>query len=213
MAILDLNKLPDIDNIKGILKYDPFDEFSELKNLGEISERIYGCALFNGGGTDDKYPHYLEKAYLRAALNEFVSISEMLKKHPPCIVIDKTDYPLFHFFKELRVTNFHIKTFMPNNIKGTAKIVNRTTGKTTLKDLIDIVNFIIEDCNLKLFSDNENYKRHYATEEFKKTVEWVEQNQRIWGINHIIEAALKQYCQLINVTLTNKAVHLSPSQA
>ena len=117
---LDLNKLPEISYTRGLLQYYPFQEFPELKNLEEVSERIYGCGLFNAAKTDEKYPYFSEKAHIRAALNEFVSISEMLKKDFPNITIDKTDIPLLHFFKELRVTNFHLKTFSPSTIKGTA---------------------------------------------------------------------------------------------
>ncbi|HKR07086.1 MAG TPA: hypothetical protein VJY62_20785 [Bacteroidia bacterium] len=117
MTILDLNKLPQISNITGVLKCDPFQEFPELKDLGEISERIYGCGLFNGSKQDKKYPDFSEKAHLRAALTELVSISEMLKNQFPAITIDNTDLPLLYFFKELRVTNFHVKTFFPNKIK------------------------------------------------------------------------------------------------
>ena len=99
MITIDLNKLPQISNLRGLLRYDPFQEFPELEKLGDISERIYGCGYFIAGWTDEKYPHYCEKAYLRAALNEFVSINEMLKKTFFNICIDKTDFLYYTFLK------------------------------------------------------------------------------------------------------------------
>lgn len=202
MTRLDLTKLPQISDSTGFLKYDPFDEFPELKGLNEISERIYGCAHFNIAVTDVKYPTYSEKAQLRATLNEFVSISEILTKKYPDITIDKTDLPILHFLKELRVTNFHLKTFTPKIVKGKLVLVNTTTGEKNLGEF-EVEHFIIENCNLDLFSENYNYKKYYSSLEFEKTVEWVDENQKAFGITHIVEAALKQYCELIKNTVAN----------
>lgn len=202
MTKLDLNKLPEITNSTGLLKYNPFQEFPELINLGEVSERIYGCSLFNYGEKDEKYPNFSEKAHLRAALNELVSISEMLKKLHNNITIENSNLPILHFFKELRVTNFHLKTFNPTHIKGTFLVYNSTTGIIN-PNHYEAEHYIINDCNTTLFADNNNFLKHYNTQEFITTIEWVNHHQRIWGISHIIEAALRQYCLLIKNTVTN----------
>lgn len=190
MRSLDLSKFPTIPHCQGILKYEIFDDFPELTKLGDISERIYGCSLFIGGEKDNKYPFLSEKAHLRAALNEFVSISEMLKVNYPDLAIEKTDYPLFHFLKELRVTNFHLKSIIPGNSKSRAY-------SQSLDKEIEMNPFIIADCNIKLFESNTNYSKHYKASNFHETVNWVAENQIQWGINCIIEETLKQYCFLI----------------
>jgi hypothetical protein len=196
MTAINLNKLPIISNEKGWLKYDPFQEFPELKNLGEISERIYGCAHFNGGKADGIYPEFAEKAYLRASLEELVSLSEMLKRKCPEISIENTDLPILHFFKELRVTNFHLKSSNSHKITGRAVIVNSITNERNSEEF-DVNNLVIENCSIDLFTDNKNYVKYYNSAEFKETVKWVEEHQKIWGVSHIIESALKQYCEQI----------------
>lgn len=190
MRSLDLRKFPKIPHYQGILKYEIFDDFPELTKLDDISERIYGCCLFIGGEKDCKYPFFSEKAHLRAALNEFVSISEMLKVNYPNLAIEKTDYPLFHFLKELRVTNFHLKSIIPGNSKSIAY-------SQSLDKEFEMNPFIISDCNIKLFEGNTNFNKHYKTSDFSETVNWVAENQIQWGINCIIEETLKQYCMLI----------------
>ncbi|MCF8256683.1 MAG: hypothetical protein K9J06_03970 [Flavobacteriales bacterium] len=201
MAHLDLTKLPVVSNRVSLLRYNPFDEFPSLADLGEISERIYGCNKFTSGKSDEDYPTFLEKANLRAALNELVSLSEMLRAKYPNAIIDKTDLPLLHFFKELRVTNFHIKTFNYGTTEGETVLIGSdgVVGKETYPSSY----FIIADCNLNLFTDNLNYKKHYNSHEFERTVEWVATNQEIWGIAHLVEVGLRQYCELIENTIAN----------
>ncbi len=192
MMILDLNKLP--VNAISPLEYNPIVEFPELNNLGEISERIDGCAKFNRLSSSKDLS---ERAQFSATLNEFVSISERLKKDHENISIEKLDYPLFHFIKELRVTDFHLKTL--TRTESTIKITF-VSGKTSMP-LFEYRILIIDNCNIDLFRGNKNYTRHYATKEFQTTVRLVNQMQRVSGINRIIEIALRQYCELIKNTV------------
>ncbi|HKR07085.1 MAG TPA: hypothetical protein VJY62_20780 [Bacteroidia bacterium] len=71
-----------------------------------------------------------------------------------------------------------------------------TTEKINSNEF-EVENFIIDNCNIALFESNSNYSKFYKTQEFEKTIEWVDVNQRIWGISHVIEATLRQYCELI----------------
>lgn len=196
MKALDLKKLPLISDIRSILKYDPFKEFPELIDHGDVSERIYGCGIFNGGQKDKKYTFFSEKAHLRAALGEFVSISEMLKMNDPDLTIESSDIPLLHFFKELRVTNFHLRSISPNTIKDKYVMCDKSSS-TTDSEEFEIESFIISDCNISLFSQNNNYLRNYNSTEFRETIYWVAEQQKIWGITYIIELALRQYCEII----------------
>ena len=56
--------------------------------------------------------------------------------------------PLLHFFKELRVTNFHLKTFNPYKVRGKAVVVDTTTGEVN-SDVLDVEHFIIDNCNVE----------------------------------------------------------------
>ena len=201
MVNLDIDNLPIIKNQISILRKIPFDKFPKLKELGAISERIYGCWNFNSyNNVDNDLPYFKEKAYLRATLNEFVSISEILKEKYIDISIEKTNIPLLHFFKELRVTNFHIKTFVPNTIKSTVLLTNK---EEVTNENFELELFVIENCDIELFFSNFNYIKYYSSVEFEQIVNWVNKNQYIWGINYIIDFALNQYCELINKTVTN----------
>lgn len=197
MTKLDLNKLPNIENKIGVLRFDPLKEFPALKELGEISERIYGAANFNGAKPDENYPLYAEKSHFRAALSEFVSISEMVKLKSHDLRIDNLDLPLLHFFKELRVTNFHIKSFIPS-IQST----NMTWPGVNYPDdrpyEFQYKFLTIDNCDLCLFKDNNNYNNFYKNDTFHSVINWVNEKQGILGITHVFEAALKQYCKLLD---------------
>jgi hypothetical protein len=187
---IDLGKLPVILDNRSILKYNPFFEFPKLIHLGAISERIYGCNYFISDLSDEAYPTYLEKANLRASINDLVSISELYEREST-LKIDNTDIPLLHFFKELRITNFHIGTFNSTNIENSVRFLDSDI-------IVNTSHLIIQNCDIELFQNNNNYKNRYSSDEFHKTINWVNENQKKWGINLIVEEALKQYCYLIN---------------
>jgi len=196
---LDLNKFPDIETVMGLLKYDPFWEFPSLDKLGEISERIYGCAKFLWAKPDDTYLYYAECANLRAYLNEFSSLSEILKEHSlpkfRNIAIEKTDYPLFHFFKLLRNVNFHVKSITGGTTSFPAVLMNKATNEIHGEELL-ITRFIIADCNLTLLETAWDIK-HYDKIQIQYIIDWVVDMQANYGISDILEANLRQYCKLI----------------
>jgi len=86
-------------------------EYPLLINKGDITQRIYGCSNFLNYKVDENNPFLVESAHLRAALNEFVSISEMIKASTDTninrLTIENSNLPLLHFFKLLREVNFH----------------------------------------------------------------------------------------------------------
>lgn len=202
MKKLDLNKIPKVPKVASILHFDPFKEFPKLRGLKNTSERIHGCITFISYCSGGKHVDLLTKAaFFRACLNEFASISEMLKVELPQLTIEKQDNPLFHFLKELRVTNYHLKSFKVNQEKIEFSIVNSTNEtKSETKDefKFDLEIFTISDCDKMLFESNNNYNRFYSTTEFTETIKWVSDNQMSFGIWFIVELALRQYCELIN---------------
>ncbi len=205
MTNLDLSKFPEIETIHGLLLYDPFKEFETISQLGDISERIYGCSTFLATHPDEKYPFFSEKAYLRGFVNEFSSLNEILKAHANIelqnISIEKTDYPLFHFIKLIRNINFHIKSIKAGHSTFQAVYVNKIT-KEESEEEFTINRFIIDECNIELLKAARDF-RHYKTSDLQKTLEWIETNQKVYGINGILEEALRQYCRLIINTVAN----------
>jgi hypothetical protein len=205
MTTLNLNKFPAIEHVHGLLWYDPFREFPDLDKLGDISERIYGCAHFIGASSDEKYPFFSENKTLRAFLNEFSSLSEILKDHDQSLfhnlAIEKTDFPVFHFLKLLRNVNFHVKSISGGSISYQATLYNTTTHER-YGDEMTITNYIIADCNLTLLKNARDIK-HYNQQEMQDTIEWIDRTQKQYGFSDILEAALRQYCKLINHAIAN----------
>jgi hypothetical protein len=199
MTKLNLEEFPIIRNSISLLAFDHLKNYPHLDNLGDISERIYGCSMFLYYKTDrHKYPFYVS-ASLRAALNEFVSLSEMLKASNESslrdISIEKVNLPLFHFFKLLREVNFHLNSL--KHSKTTTEVVNFNIETGKIKDEVyTLTPSIIDSLEISLFKDSNNLK-HYNFTEFNLVVNWVNTNQNHWGIFHILDLALRQYCDLI----------------
>ena len=206
MTHLDFNKFPIIENVHGLLKYDPFREFPSLDNLGDISERIYGCAEFVGAKPDEARPYWSENANLRAFLNEFSSLNEMLKKSSDLLLknisIEQCDYPLFHFLKLLRNVNFHVKSISGTSTSFQATFYNKTTNERWGEEMT-ITRYIIADCDFTLLQNARDI-RHYKETDIRTTTNWVDTKQKEHGISDVLESALRQYCKLIESTVANK---------
>jgi len=203
MTELDLNKFPIIENIHGILVYQPFKEFPELKNLGDISERIYGCGKFLSVKSDTDYPFYSELVTLRAFLSEFTSLSEMLRQNHrnelKILSIENTKYPLFHFLKLLREVNFHLVSVSGGKVTQTYRMQNIETGEihpTTYQ----LEHSIIENCTFNLFENSFNVK-HYHKHQLIIVIDWINFQQHEYGIFRIFEETLRQYCRLLSNTI------------
>jgi len=170
MTKLDLNKFPIIEQFHSLLWYNPFKEFPRLGNLGDISERIYGCMQFIGTKSDESYPYFAEHASVRAFLNDFSSLNEILKDHTQLelrnIAIEKTNYPLFHFLKLLRNVNFHVKSISGGTSSHQVSIYNTTTNK--ISDEITLTRYFITNCNLALLGNARDIK-HYFKSEMQQT--------------------------------------------
>lgn len=198
MTSLDLNKFPEIENSIGLLVFDHLKEFPTLKNLGDITQRIYGCSTFlYSGKSSDKDDYILSRsASLRAALNEFVSLSEMLKasntQNLKNLAIEKMDYPLFHFFKLLREVNFHLNSLQHSHSITNVRNYNTTTGEID-ENIITLKPLIIDSLNASLFQHSRNLK-FYDINQIATITDWVNTNQYQWGIFYILDIALRQYC-------------------
>lgn len=199
MTNLNLNLFPVIENSIGFLAFEHLKEYPQLNNLGDISERIYGCSKFLYYNTAEKNYLFSESATLRAALNEFVSLSEMLKASNDIILknlaIEKVSIPLFHFFKLLREVNFHLNSLQHSKTKTAVKNFNTETGVID-DNIITLTPLIIDRLDITLFQNSNNLK-HYDISQMTQVTNWVNTNQYQWGIFHILDIALRQYCDEI----------------
>lgn len=196
MAVLDLNKIPTIENSIGWLAFNHLQKFPLLNNRGDITLRIYGCSRFLYFTVDEKQPFFVESAYLRAALNEFVSISEMLKastdQEIKKLTIENSDLPLLHFFKLLREVNFHLNSPHHSITTNEVNSFNTVTGKIE-DEVFTLSHTVIDNLDISIFNNSKNIK-HYDLKQITEITTWVRNNQYKWGIFHILDLALRQYC-------------------
>lgn len=206
MTSISLHKFPDFENKYGLLKYNPFEEFPQLANLGDISERIYGCSEFIGSDGDNDFPFWRENVTIRSFLNEFASLNEMLKdsqdQNMRNISIERLDYPLFHFLKLLRNVNFHVKSTIGSKTEFKARLINRVTGEVH-GEVMNISRYIIKDCTLDLLKSARDYK-HYSESDILEIIDWFNARQLEQGVSNILEEALRQYCVLIKGIVDGK---------
>lgn len=199
MTLLDLNKFPTVENSIGWLAFDHLKEYPLLTDLGDITQRIYGCSNFLNYKIDENNPFLVESAHLRAALNEFVSISEMIKASTNTkinlLTIENSKLPLLHFFKLLREVNFHLNSLKYNKTTTDVKNFCPATGEIG-NEVFTFTHSIIDQLNASIFTNSKNLK-YYDFEQIKTIAEWVNLKQYKWGIFHILDLALRQYCEEI----------------
>jgi hypothetical protein len=196
MTNLDLNNFPTVENMIPMLNFNHLHEFRSLYDNSDISQRIYGCSNFLHFKSDENYPLYLEGASIRAALNEFVSLNEMIKVSPNLNIrmksIENLDIPLLHFFKLLREVNFHLNSIGHGKTKVSVRNIDTESGK--IADKIFSFHFtIIENLEIGIFRNLFNFKK-YDSAQIEVVVLWIKENQYTWGINHLLDLALRQYC-------------------
>lgn len=198
MTELNLDNMPAFDGYLPWVRQDIFKEFPELKYLGEISERIYGCSHFLTVKSDLLYPYLRYAAHLRAAITELVSISEFCKKEygkESPLFIDNSSLPLLHFFKLLRVVNYHLSSFKSSTVAGLFQLQDTESGDATSSPFT-VEFFIISNCSPELFFNCDNMQ-HYHASQFNDLLKLVDETQNQYGIFHVLECGLKQYCALI----------------
>lgn len=199
MTLLDLNKFPTVENSIGWLAFNHLKEYPLLTNMGDITQRIYGCSNFLNYKIDDDNPFLVESAHLRAALNEFVSISEMIKVSSDTKInrlsIENSKFPLLHFFKLLREVNFHLNSPKYNKTTSDVKSFCPATGEIG-NEVFAFTHCIIYQLNASIFHKSKNLK-YYDLAQIKIITDWVDTKQYKWGIFHILDLTLRQYCEEI----------------
>ncbi len=113
-VLIDYLKFPVIqDRIGGFYQIGQ-ERKDALKQFNQVMDRVEGIMKFLYHFSPENNPA-TKKAYLRAALSEFVSIEEVLiqdleanKIIADVLKINATQNPLFHILKQLRNYNIHL---------------------------------------------------------------------------------------------------------
>jgi hypothetical protein len=108
------------------------------------------------------------------------------------ISIDKLDIPLLHFFKLLREVNFHLTSLAQHSVENEVTTFDTRTGEIS-DNKFKLQHPVISNCDSSMFKNSKNIK-YYDSRKIADVVEWVKENQNTWGIFHLLDLALRQYC-------------------
>lgn len=174
-----------------------------LRSFSEVLERVEAVLKFLYHFSPENNP-VIKKAYLRAALSEFVSIEEVLsndlnknKIGMNVLKIKDTENPLFHLLKQLRNYNIHLgnsKIAYSDPVpvlRGNKERIDNGEAISWDEEFAIIDNFCIADFN-KL-RDSKYFKDY----DKKIMIDWFNKNQNIWGVSHLIFLATALYCDEI----------------
>jgi len=204
---LDFTLLPTIPKTLPLLIKPSWDGYPALVQLGDIYERMECCFHFLFL-RDDQNGTVYDKAYFRAALYEFISISEVLNESSDPTLrklsINNTPHPLFHFFHLLRAVSFHIKLFQHKNLETNSMVVNLASGEPVVDSDGIVQNMkgqllIIENCDYDLLKSNN--RKSYNDYDLIDVAQWVNDHQKDVGIRYLLYLTLCDYCKHIGVRL------------
>ncbi len=201
MIDLAFDLLPTIVRHQLFKGLPPFIEepLTKLK-LPETVDRLRAASLFLGEvGPSDK--PWEDRAYLRAALSEFRSVTQALRwdlgtsqgLHSP----QKSRNPLIHAVYRLRRLAVYVANAPTKEREVTASIqVFDKTHQAEIKVLlIDDVERYLRLGNLK----------DYKPEDVSRISNWIEENQRVYGAPQVLDVGVQQYCQELCDVYENRA--------
>jgi hypothetical protein len=187
---VDIRKLTEFLAPGAFMRIDPAIE-PYLLGKEETCERVEGCVLFcwhlqnTLSTTDDELDK--QRKYLRAALAEYASIDEAAKLDlgdaaPKMIDLDD---PRVHVVRLLRHANVHLSASDIRTIDKPAS----WNGPNGRQDFTFSVNFI-PDIECIRATDQAT---KYAPSDLAAMINWIDQEQRRWGIENVIIRAAEQY--------------------
>ncbi|MCZ2278331.1 MAG: hypothetical protein LC117_10425 [Bacteroidia bacterium] len=203
MNKLDFRQLPALDNKRPLLCQLGDKRTNSLKTFNHVFERA-DCALYFTAKFHSESNQIIKKGLLRAAISEFVSIEEVIKIDSkinnislPHLLIINTENPLLHIVKQLRNYNIHLGSSVIEYTEETKRtfgtIDNFTNG--TGYEYSDS-EAIITNLNIVEF-DNLRDAKHYCNQDKIDLINWFNQNQIKWGVDHLIYLATLDYCDRI----------------
>jgi hypothetical protein len=201
--LLDFELLPEIlDHSPWV--YQLAEEKAKAIGLLEaVFQRVEG-ALFFAAKFHGEAHEWHKLALLRASFSEFASIEEVLPDDlqragisVPPFSIGRTANPLFHLLKQLRNYNMHIAS----STVGETEPRKVRFGKHDPLDAKSTIEYddtepVVENLNLVEFNRLRESAR-YSEDDKQRMLEWFNNAQRKWGVNHLVYLAVNQYCDLL----------------
>lgn len=164
------------------------DKLSKLQ-LPETYDRLRTASMLFSDVTESKQP-WLSKGYLRAALSEFRSVPQALrwdiggqKFYSP----KESKNPLVHLVLRLRRLTVYVASVSTaeERVIGNFAFGDREyTEETSIVILTDIHRYVGLD---KLIG--------YEPSDVKAICDWFDENQRVFGAEHVLNIGLMQYCE------------------
>lgn len=205
---IDYSKLPDLSSCR--LRY-AMDEkiFTNLNKMPFVQERALNSIRFCWLMQNIEY--YLSirgkelmsfrQGLLRAALAEFVSIEEILKKEIKHSIIQKkvlsirdSQNPLLHIIRELRNFELHL-----NSSRMNSNNIIMFWGRKTEPEVInetELQVWTIDNLTVEGISELRNYSR-YQKADIEKIINWFNDAQQKWGVHYLIFLAVELFCEEI----------------
>ncbi len=187
---VDIRKLTEFQAPGVFMRIDPAIE-PYLLGKEETCERVEGCVQFcwyiaSEGSNKDEEPNRRRK-YLRAALAEYASIEEAATRDLGTVApkMVSLDDPRVHIVRLLRHANVHLSA---SNIRTIDKPA-RWNGPNGWEDFTFTVYFIPD---IECIRATEKAKQ-YAPSDLAAMINWLDQEQRRWGIQNVIIRAAEQY--------------------
>ncbi|MCX6068222.1 MAG: hypothetical protein NT121_21140 [Chloroflexi bacterium] len=214
---LDFSLLPVIDYAGMIVRLDrEVDErLRSDENLSEFYDRARSALMFFFLAKEDS-ERWRNDAMLRAGLNELYAMDAAARRgfklagrtgKPPTLAVSAN--PLVHLMYMLRHLNVHTKP-SPSRIEEVTVIYRPDTVAQEMSYKSVMLDVITTSDILK----NKENKGYYRVEDIDRILDWLMENQRIFGIAEVFQRGLHAYCrEVMNSTETLHAVQISSGTA
>lgn len=200
MHQLDFALLPSADTITivhglGSELHDALSTIPQTRNRAK-------CAIaFATDMKDDKLHLWMREGYLRAALAEFVSMEEALKRE-----VQEADWrranhsanPLLHIIRELRNLEVHLRSGPMSSARKAFMCEDRTMPDGWHH--LDLTVWSIQRVTVQEFTQLVNAKR-YNQSDIASMLDWFNDAQQQCGVGELVEQATKTFASEIAVSL------------
>lgn len=178
----------------------PFEIEEAINVFPETSGRFEGALKFcwfvsatpDSLHADEPKATRIREAFLRASLAEYVSTEDTLKRDLVKLNIkgkaikttDSTN-PLLHIMRELRNLEIHLTSSQLSKSRKAVKLIVSDAehqSQTTI--------WTVNDLTVQKFRELKFARNRYSREEIEKMVNWFNEAQHDWGVNHLLFRAI-----------------------
>ena len=194
----DWNTLPKIEYMGILIKFDrDIEEFFKFDmDLVEVKKRAMASRMFFAQAVKITDPLIIG-AYIRAGLNEFVSMEgaaridwKKLFNHQKPPFLKDSENPLVYVMYWLRNINVHARCIKTRSDQA---IVTWNDPK----DLRDFeINIDVLDLDFKeQLLNSRDVKKFFEIDDLQRICRWIEDKQTIFGVGHLFSKGLNFYCR------------------